>query len=159
MREAVGLILYIIVNILICFLDMVLGFVVVFLQGQTVPGSIATKMTPGSIAMTNIQLVISILFPTVNLKHALFNIHLRSSNTCVTDVNAVLGTNYSSTEPWMSINEPGLGLQVVIFVSQMIGWWLIIIFIEQFYRICRRRSGCCYNSNAQTMTNYWNDSV
>lgn len=154
MTESVGLILYIIVNILVCFLDMVLGFVVVFLQGQTI--SLSKKMTHGAVAMTNIRLVMSILFPTVNLKHALFNIHLRSSDTCVTAVNSVLGTSYSSNEAWLSMYEPGLGIQVVIFFSQMIGWWLIIMFIEQSNRLCQSRSRCCQNNNTQAN---WNDSV
>ncbi len=157
MTESVGLILYVIINILVCFLDMVLGFVVVFLQGQTI--SLATSMTNGAVIMTDIRLLMSILFPTVNLKHALFNIHLRSSDTCVSAVNSILGTNYSSQEPWMSMHEPGLGIQFVIFFSQMIGWWLIIMLIEQSNRICQRRSGCCRNSNLQTTADDWNDSV
>lgn len=149
-KESVGLVLYIIVNILVCFLDMVLGFVVVFLQGQTVP--VTRTMTSGATAMSNIRLILSILFPTVNLKHALFNIHLRSSETCVSSVNSILGSSYSANEPWMSMHEPGLGIQVVIFFSQMIAWWLIILFIEQSNRICQRRLG-------KTDPPNWNDSV
>jgi len=155
--ESVGLILYVIVNILVCFIDMVLGFVVVFFQGQKI--SSTNKMTSQSVIMANIRWLMSILFPTVNLKHALFNIHLRSSDTCVSAVNTILGTNYLSNEPWMSMTEPGLGIQIVIFFSQMIGWWLIIMFIEQSNRICQRRLGCCRNNNAGMTANNWNDSV
>jgi hypothetical protein len=157
MTESVALILYVIVNVLVCFVDMVLGFVVVFLQGETIP--VSATMTSGATTMTNIRLLMSILFPVVNLKHALFNIHLRSSDTCVSAVNSILGTSYSSNEPWMSMHEPGLGIQVVIFISQMIGWWLIILFIEQSNQLCQRRSGCCGNTSPQMTAIDWNDCV
>ncbi len=155
--ESVGLILYVIVNILVCFLDMVLGFIVVFFQGQTI--SQVNGMTKESVIMTNIRLLLSILFPTVNLKHALFNIHLRSSASCVSEVNLIMGTNYSSDEPWMSMHEPGLGIQCVIFISQMIGWWLIVMFIEQSDRICQRISKYCRSNQPSLVTTEWNDSV
>jgi hypothetical protein len=159
MTESVALIFFVIVNIIIIFIDMVLGFVVVFLQGQTTSVSSNNSLTSGASSMTYIRLVLSLLFPTVNLKHALFNIHLRSSTTCVSSVNSVLGTSYSASEPWMSMNIPGLGLPVVIFVGQMVVWWLIIWFVEQYNRICRSRSGCCHNSNGHETSSDWNDSV
>ena len=157
LKESVGLVLYVIVNVIVCFLDMVLGFVVVFLQGQTI--SATRTMTSGAVAMSNIRLILSILFPTVNLKHALFNIHLRSSETCVSSVNSILGSSYSTNEPWMSMREPGLGIQTVIFFSQMIGWWLIILLIEQSNRICRRKSKESLGDQAKNDTTNWNDSV
>lgn len=159
MKEAVALILFVIVNIIIIFIDMVLGFVVVFLQGQTTSLSSNSSMTSGSVILTYIRLVLSLVFPTVNLKHALYNIHLRSSSTCVSSVNSVLGTSYSASEPWMSMNIPGLGLPVVIFVGQMIFWWLIIWFIERFNGMCQSRSRCCRTNNEQQTASDWNDSV
>lgn len=157
LKESVGLVLYVIVNVIVCFLDMVLGFVVVFLQGQTI--SATRTMTSGATAMSNIRLILSILFPTVNLKHALFNIHLRSSETCISSANSILGSSYSATEPWMSMREPGLGIQVVIFFSQMIVWWLIIVLIEQSNRLCRRRSNRSTEGLSKNETTNWNDSV
>jgi hypothetical protein len=157
MVESVALILYIIVNVIVCFLDMVLGFVVVFLQGGG--ASSATSLTSGAVAMNVIRWIVSILFPTVNLKHALYNINLRSSDTCISSVNSILGTNYTSQEPWLSTNVPGLGLQVLIFFIQIIAWWLIIILIEESNRICQRRFGCCRNSKLPTTEDDWNDSV
>jgi hypothetical protein len=151
--ELVGLIVFVIVNILVCFLDMVLGFVVVFFQGQSSNGG-----SNVGVIMTNIRLVISILFPTVNLKHALFNIHLRSSNTCIAAVNSIMNTSDSSSEPWMSTREPGLGVPFIIFVSQMIAWWLIVMFIEQSNRLCQKKSGSLHD-NPQTIPTEWNDFV
>lgn len=157
MKESVSLIIFVIVNILIIFLDMVLGFVVVFFQGQAATNT--NGMTTQAVVMTDIRLIMSILFPTVNLKHALFNIHLRSSDSCVSSVNLILGTNYSSTEPWMSMHEPGLGIQFVIFISQIIGWWLVVMIIEQSARICPRRSCCCGDNNSSILKTEWDDSV
>jgi hypothetical protein len=157
MSESVSLIIYIIINILLIFMDMVLGFVVVFLQGQAATNT--GGMSSQAVTMTNIRLVLSILFPIVNLKHALFNIHLRSSDTCVSSVNLILGTSYSSTEPWMSVHDPGLGIPFIIFISQMVGWWLILMIIEQSDRICSRRSCCCSDNNPPMVTTEWNDSV
>jgi hypothetical protein len=57
------------------------------------------------------------------------------------------------------MNLPGLGLPVVIFVAQMIFWWVFIWMIERFNGICQSRSGCCHTNNEQETTNDWNDSV
>ena len=164
MRAAVALILFIIVNIIVVFLDMVLGFVVVFLQGQTISSDSSSSssnstMTTGAQAMTYVRLILSLIFPSVNLKHGLYNIHLRSSSSCVTNVNSVLGTSYSASEPWMSMNLPGLGLPVVIFVAQMIFWWVFIWMIERFNGMCQSKSGCCQSNNQHEVTNDWDDSV
>ena len=143
MAGSVGLILFVIVNVLVCFLDMVLGFIVVFFQEQS--SSIST-------VMTNIRLVMSILFPTVNFKHALFSIHLRSSETCVSAVNSVMGTSYTSTEPWMSMKQPGLGVPFVIFLGLMIFYWLVIIAIEQSTYQCPRKP-------SRIVATEWSDAV
>lgn len=126
--ELVGLIVFVVTNILICFLDMVLGFIVVFFQGQSSAGNGGTNDI-GSV-MTSVRLVISIAFPTVNLKHSLFNIHLRSNDACVAAVSSVMKTSYSSSEPWMSMKAPGLGLPFLIFVCQTVFFWLMIVLLE-----------------------------
>ncbi|CAF1000356.1 unnamed protein product [Rotaria sordida] len=156
--ELIGFIIYFIVNVLICFLDVVLGFIGVFSGSQKLPDGSLVNRT-GTI-MTNIRWVLSVIFPTVNLKHALFNIRLRSSDSCIAAVNSVMGTNYSSSEPWMSLNEPGLGIQFLIFIGQMIFWWFIIVFIEKLWKIYLKKMQYYFKRHKQTVTTAieWNDT-
>ncbi|CAF3926709.1 unnamed protein product [Rotaria sordida] len=156
--ELIGFIIYFIVNVLICFLDVVLGFIGVFSGSQKLPDGSLVNRT-GTI-MTNIRWVLSVIFPTVNLKHALFNIRLRSSDSCIAAVNSVMGTNYSSSEPWMSLNEPGLGIQFLIFIGQMIFWWFIIVFIEKLWKIYLKKMQYYFKRHKQTVTTaiQWNDT-
>ncbi|CAF3881561.1 unnamed protein product [Rotaria sordida] len=156
--ELIGFIIYFIVNVLICFLDVVLGFIGVFSGSQKLPDGSLVNRT-GTI-MTNIRWVLSVIFPTVNLKHALFNIRLRSSDSCIAAVNSVMGTNYSSNEPWMSLNEPGLGIQFLIFIGQMIFWWFIIVFIEKLWKIYLKKMQYYFKRHKQTVTTAieWNDT-
>ncbi|CAF3610572.1 unnamed protein product [Rotaria sordida] len=156
--ELIGFIIYFIVNVLICFLDVVLGFIGVFSGSQKLPDGSLVNRT-GTI-MTNIRWVLSVIFPTVNLKHALFNIRLRSSDSCIAAVNSVMGTNYSSNEPWMSLNEPGLGIQFLIFIGQMIFWWFIIVFIEKLWKIYLKKMQYYFKRHKQTVATAieWNDT-
>ncbi|CAF3058575.1 unnamed protein product [Rotaria sp. Silwood2] len=156
--ELIGFIIFFIVNVLVCFLDVVLGFIGVFSGSQALPDGTLVNRT-GTL-MTNIRWVLSVLFPTVNLKHALFNIRLRSSDSCIAAVNSVMGTNYSSSEPWMSLNEPGLGIQFLIFIGQIIFWWFIVILIEELWKICLKKMRYCSKRQKQTVTTTieWNDT-
>lgn len=80
--------------------------------------------------MNDFRLILSALFPSVNLKRALFNIRLKSDSNCIPVLNSILLTNYSFEESWITVREPGLGLQIVVFLGQMSVWWIILISIE-----------------------------
>ncbi|CAF4617859.1 unnamed protein product [Rotaria socialis] len=159
--ELIGFVIYFIVNVLVCFVDVVLGFIGVFSGSQTLPNG--AKVNQTGTLMTNIRWILSALFPTVNLKHALFNIRLRSSDRCIGPVNSVMGTNYSLNESWLSLSEPGLGIQCLIFIGQSIFWWFIVMFIEEGWKICWKKMQYCFKrqqqqqQTARRKTNEWND--
>ncbi|CAF2249794.1 unnamed protein product [Rotaria magnacalcarata] len=157
--ELIGFVIYFIVNVLVCFVDVVLGFIGVFSGSKTLPNG--TKVNQTGTLMTNIRWILSALFPTVNLKHALFNIRLRSSDRCVGPVNSVMGTNYSLSESWLSLSEPGLGMQCLIFIGQSIFWWFIVMFIEEGWKIGWKKMQYCFKrqqqQSARRKTNEWND--
>ncbi|CAF2071729.1 unnamed protein product [Rotaria magnacalcarata] len=157
--ELIGFVIYFIVNVLVCFVDVVLGFIGVFSGSKTLPNG--TKVNQTGTLMTNIRWILSALFPTVNLKHALFNIRLRSSDRCVGPVNSVMGTNYSLSESWLSLSEPGLGIQCLIFIGQSIFWWFIVMFIEEGWKIGWKKMQYCFKrqqqQSARRKTNEWND--
>jgi hypothetical protein len=144
--ELIGFINFFVVNVIACFLDMVLAFIALFSQGQgqsttTIRVSKLTSIT------TNIRWVVEVIFPCVNFKRALFNIRLKSSSDCVTAVNTLMLTNYSVNVPWMSLTEPGVGAQFVIFCAQMGFWWTILTLVEQGTRIKRSCRQCCGCNN------------
>ncbi|CAF3110060.1 unnamed protein product [Rotaria socialis] len=159
--ELIGFVIYFIVNVLVCFVDVVLGFIGVFSGSQALPNG--AKVNQTGTLMTNIRWILSALFPTVNLKHALFNIRLRSSDRCIGPVNSVMGTNYSLNESWLSLSEPGLGIQCLIFIGQSIFWWFIVMFIEEGWKICWKKMQYCFKrqqqqqQTARRKTNEWND--
>lgn len=122
---------------------MVFAFIAVFSQQQS-----STTTT-----MNNLRLVISILFPSANLKRSLYNIRLNSDVDCISVLNSILLTNYSFQKNWNSIREPGLGSQILIFLGQMIFWTIVLIFIENRKRIQR----WCQTKNQDNQP--WDDSV
>lgn len=138
--ELLGFIGFFVVNVIGCFFDMILNFISIFSQAQAVAATSATKL---SIIMVNLTWVLAVLFPTVNFKHALFNIRLKSNPDCISSLNSLFFTNYNTDEGWMSILSPGLGAAFLIFWAQIIFWWTILILIENSTNIklgCRR---CC----------------
>ncbi|CAF3479865.1 unnamed protein product [Rotaria sp. Silwood1] len=151
---------------------MVLGFIAVYSQAS--PSSSAVKMGTTTQVMLNLRLVLAGFFPTVNFKQSLFNIRLRSDPTCISAINAIMITNYSPDEPWTSINEPGIGLQLVIFSAQIVFWWIILTCIENRVKIGQYICCCCcfkrkehrlsdrqrnqVNNNNSTMALEWDDS-
>ncbi|CAF1280253.1 unnamed protein product [Rotaria sordida] len=168
--ELIGFIMFLIVNVFACFFDMVLGFIAVFSQAS--PSSSTDKMGTTTQVMLILRLILAGFFPTVNFKQSLFNIRLRSDPTCVSVINSIMITNYSSDEPWTSLNEPGIGLQLVIFTVQIVVWWTILTCIENRVKIGQLIC-CCFNrkehmtidrkrkqvnSNNSTMALEWNDS-
>jgi hypothetical protein len=141
--ELIGFINFFVINVVACFLDMVLVFLALFSQGS----STTTVVRVSKLAsMTNIiRWVVAVVFPCVNFKHALFNIRLKSNPDCVTAYNSFMLTNYVYTEPWTSLHEPGVGIQLIIFCAQMCFWWIILTLVEKGSRIklgCRRFCGC-----------------
>ena len=138
--ELAGFIIFFIINVIACFLDMVLDFIAVFSQFQNVGG---TSLTGTSKVMVILRYIVVILFPSVNFKHSLFNIRLRSSEECLSAINGLMFTNYTSSGSWMAPSDPGLGLYFILFCIQAVAWWIILILIENRVAMsigCRR---CC----------------
>ena len=138
----VGFINFFIVNVIACFLDMILAFMALFSQGQLTSISRLTRLS----SITNtIRWIVAVLVPSVNFKRSLFNLRLRSSSDCMSVLNSILLTNYSFDESWTSIREPGVGVQVVIFLAQTSFWWLMLLIIEnrkEIQLLCRQCCGC-----------------
>ncbi|CAF4618859.1 unnamed protein product [Rotaria sp. Silwood1] len=103
-RELIGVINFFLLNVLICFADMILSFLATVAQEKGSSNQNGT--TAGATAVTTIRWILSGLLPTVNLKHALSNIRLRSNRDCIKSFNSIMGTNYAFDEPWMSVYEP-----------------------------------------------------
>ncbi|CAF4073177.1 unnamed protein product, partial [Rotaria sp. Silwood2] len=141
--ELIGFIMFLIANVLACFFDMVLGFIAVFSQAS--PSSSPDQMSTTAQVMLILRSILAGFFPTVNFKQALFNIRLRSDATCVTAINSIMITNYSPDEPWTSIDQPGIGLQLVIFSAQTVFWWTILACIENRVKIGQFVCCCCLN--------------
>ncbi len=142
--ELIGFIGFFIINVIGCFFDMVLDFISVYSQAQATN---ATSSTGLSIVMVNLTWVLVVIFPSVNFKHALFNIRLKSNPGCISSLNSLFFTSYISNGPWMAIASPGLGASFIIFCSQILFWWIILILIENGNNIklgCRR---CCKCDN------------
>lgn len=140
--ELIGFVTFFVLNAVGVFFNMMLDFISVFSQAQTLNATGATRL---SVVMTNITLVLAIIFPSVNLKRALFNIRLKSNPSCISSLNSLFFASYSSTNSWMAIPSPGLGAPFIIFCGQMIFWWIILILIENGTKIrisCRRYCKC-----------------
>ena len=138
--ELIGFIMFFVINIIACFFDMILNFIAVFSQAQTTGATGATNLTT---VLTNLTWVLAVLFPSVNFKHALFNIRLKTNSDCVSSLNSLLFTSYSADEAWMSTKTPGLGAAFLIFCAQLIFWSIILVLIENGTSIklgCRK---CC----------------
>jgi hypothetical protein len=143
--ELIGFINVFVVNVIVCFLDMVLAFMAVFSQGQPSSTSTHTHVSKIASLTENIRWVVSVLFPCVNFKRALFNIRLKSNAECVSAVNTIMFTDYSVTGPWTSLKEPGVGIQFTIFCVQMCFWWIVLTLVEKGRMIklgCRKCCGC-----------------
>lgn len=168
-----GFINFFIVNVVACFLDMLLAFIALFSQGQL---TTITRLTRLSSIMNTIRWVVAVLFPSVNFKRSLFNLRLRSSYDCMSVLNSILFTNYSFDEPWTSILEPGVGIQIVIFCAQSFFWLMILLLIENrkelnlsFRQCCGCNNNSEYEGRDQTVNqnvemvpmpqNGWNDLV
>jgi hypothetical protein len=171
--ELIGFINFFVINVVGCFLDMVLAFMALFSQGQSTS---TTRLSRLASIMSSIRWVVSALFPSVNLKRALYNIRLKSNSDCVSALNSLMLTNYSYKEPWMAAREPGLGIEFIIFCGQLIFWWIILTLIEngRYMKLkCRRSCGSdndlektdggnqndSENGTGGVVTNQWNDAV
>ncbi|CAF4058228.1 unnamed protein product, partial [Adineta steineri] len=142
--ELIGFINFFVVNVVACFLDMVLAFMGLFSQSQSTNATHVSKL---SSLVLNIRWAVAVLFPSVNFKRSLFNIRLRSNPDCVSAMNSIMFTNYSATEPWTSLREPGIGIEFVIFCIQMLFWWIILAIIENKVNIKLACGQCCCSEN------------
>jgi len=143
--ELSGFINFFVINVIACFLDMVLAFLAAFSQSQSSSAVVhVSKLTSIS---SDIRWVVAVVFPSVNLKRGLFNIRLKSSQVCVSTLNSLLLTKYSNNGPWISLYEPGIGIQLVIFCVQMIFWGIILTLVEKGTSIKRRCRRCCGYDN------------
>ncbi len=128
--ELTGFINFFVVNVVVCFLDMVLAFMALFSQGQS-PSTTVVRVSRLSQMTNNIRWVVAVVFPTVNFKRALFNIRLKSSQECISAVNSLMLTNYSYTEPGLSLREPGVG---ILFRRN---YFIDILSIDNDFTRCR----------------------
>ena len=138
----IGFINFFVVNVIVCFLDMVMAFMALFSQSQLSAPIRLTKLTRVTII---VRWVTAVIFPSVNFKRALFNIRLKSSKECISALNSILLANYDVDGSWPSLREPGLGLQILIFLLQTITWWLLLTIIERRRSMnlqLRRYCGC-----------------
>ncbi len=166
--ELIGFINFFVINVVICFLDMVLAFMAVFSQSQS--SITVTRVSKLSQITITIRWILAVLVPSVNFKRSLFNIRLKSNQQCVSALNSVMLTSYSYTTPWISLHEPGIGIEFLIFSAQMVFWWIILILIEKGSIIklaCRRFCGCDNdleqiddeNRPMGTVSMQWDDAV
>jgi hypothetical protein len=136
--ELIGFVTFFILNAIGVFLNMIFDFISVFSQAQAVN---ATSQTRLSSVMNNITWALAVIFPSVNLKRALFNIRLKSNPSCISSLNSLFFASYSSTDSWMAVPAPGLGAPFIIFAGQIVFWWIFLILIENGAKIktsCRR---------------------
>jgi len=155
--ELIGFVAFFVVNLIGIFFDMILDFISVFSQAQAQNATSSTKL---STIMVNLTWVAAVLFPSVNLKDALFNIRLKSNPGCISSLNSLFFTSYSTTGSWMSFSSPGLGASFVIFCGQIIFWWIILLLIENGTNIklgCRRCCKCDQDLEQIADRNQWNN--
>jgi hypothetical protein len=138
--ELIGFIIFFVINVVACFLDMIFAFITVYSQAQATGATAPTKSTS---ILTSLAWLLAVLFPCVNFKHALFNIRLKSNPDCVSALNSLLFTSYSADDPWMSVRTPGLGATFLIFFGQIVLWTLVLVLIENgtIVNLCCRK--CC----------------
>ncbi|CAF3603781.1 unnamed protein product [Rotaria socialis] len=148
--ELIGFIMFLMLNALVCFIDMVFGFIALFSQAS--PSASLTEIGTTARSMLILRALLAGIFPTINFKQALYNIRLRSDPNCISAINAILITNYSPDVPWASLNEPGIGLQLVIFAGQMVVWWIFLACIENRTSM-RKYVCCCFNRKKRNATN------
>lgn len=172
--ELIGFIMFFIINVLACFSDMVIGFIAVFSQVTTTAHTYQMSSTTRN--MMILRWVLAGIFPSINFKQSLFNIRLRSDPSCISAINMIMATTYSSTESWVSLNDPGIGMYLIIFACQIVFWWIVLTCIENRNKIKKYICCCCCccnrkekksiyairkkkNDNSATISSEWDDSV
>ena len=148
---------FFILNAVICVIDSILNSFTVFIENDT-PSAGPTRTYR---VVTAIATILAVLLPADNLKHALSNIQLHENTECISASNALIGTKFSANESLMAVGKPGVGGQFIIFLVQIIVWWIVLIVIENYGRIQQARQRCCGNKDLSdsTPTDQWNDSV
>ncbi|CAM4813346.1 unnamed protein product [Rotaria magnacalcarata] len=148
--ELIGFIMFLMLNVLVCFIDMVFGFIALFSQAS--PSASLTEIGTTARSMLIIRGILAGIFPTINFKQALYSIRLRSDPNCISAINAIMVTNYSPDVPWTSLNQPGIGLQLVIFAGQIVLWWIFLACIENRTSL-REYVCCCFNRKKRNAIN------
>ncbi len=147
---------FFILNVIVSVVDAVVASFPVFTQNN------AASSGPSQtyIVVDGIRWIFGIILPTSNLKHALYNIEIHDNAQCLATSNAILGTNFSANEPWMSTNKPGLGAPFILFCVQIIFWWVILIIIENRLSIRQAWQRCRGRGEENSVLNdQWDDSV
>ena len=145
---------FFILNVIICAIDAVSNSFTVFTENPT-PSLGPTKTYT---VVNNIRAIFAFLLPTVNLKHALYNIQLRQNTECIGIFNTLVGTKFTTTEQWMSTSKPGIGVEFLIFCAQIVLWWVILIIIENRLSIRQAWQRCCARGDS-SVSDQWNDKV
>jgi len=145
---------FFILNVIICVIDAVASSFPVFTQNSTPSAGPSKTYT----IVDNIRWIFAVLLPTVNFKHALSNIQLHNNTQCIYLSNSLLGTTFSTNEPWMSTSRPGVGAEFILFCVQIIFWCLILTIIENRLSIRQAWQRCCAREDS-LLTDQWDDSV
>ncbi|CAF1233873.1 unnamed protein product [Adineta ricciae] len=144
---------FFIINVIVCVVDAVASSVAVFTKNDN-PAAGPTRTVT---IITNIRWIFAALLPSINLKHAISNILLHSNNDCIAVSNAMVGTKLSINEPWLSKQRPGVGSEFIIFIVQILFWWIILMIVENRLRIRQAWQRCCCSDDSYSSDD-WNDS-
>ncbi len=112
------------------FFDVVFAFIQIFNNLSHVNDTTVTFYSPVTFMMYILRILLSILFPNVTIKRQLFNFRLRTNRDCIFTLNNVIKSNYSYDSAYTDIQEPGIGLFLIISFLQLFACIIIFIGIE-----------------------------
>jgi len=78
------------------------------------------KATFGSELMNTVRYALAIFFPNVTLKRALYNLKIRDNDYCINSLNGILNTSYRKNRAYLSFDEPGVGLLLLLTALQFV---------------------------------------
>ena len=150
----IGLTNFFIINAMANIVDAIVNSVTVFRRNEN-PSAGPSQLYR---TITNVRWILAGLFPSVNLKHGLFNSQLHEDRQCIITFNRYIGTSLSVNEPWNAMNKPGLGTQILIFFIQIFFWTAILTIVE---RRAHRGQICCGSNSSSDPDEeqIWNDTV
>ena len=142
------------------FLDVVLSFVILFLNtNQDDP----TKVAAGTDGLNVLRYILFIFFPNVTVKKGIYNLKIRNNMYCINSTNKILNSkpwfhlndfinnkifltleHLVINEPYLSVNDPGIGMLLIFSLIQLAIGILIIVAIEtNFFRIMKLKKKIC----------------